>query len=96
MGDSKGPRTNILLSWAMVISSIVSCCSRADYNIAIGFLVLMLRSLTSTEKLKLGTKGVIHIILLSLIFDIIYNSIYWLLDSWRGFIRFVEIFIFSP
>ena len=72
MGDSKGPRTNIFLSWAMVISSIISCSSRADYNIAVGFLVLMLRSLTSTEKLKLGTKGIIHIILLSLIIDIIW------------------------
>ena len=72
MGDSKGPRTNALLAWVMVVSSIISCCSRADYNIAIGFLVLMLRSLTSTEKLKLGIKGIIHIILLSFIFDIIW------------------------
>ena len=80
MGNGKSPRTNILLAWGMVLLSIISCCSRADYNIAVGFLVLMLRSLTSTEKLKLGTKGVVHIILLSLIFDIIwiiqYTS-YW-------------------
>ena len=72
MNNAKGPKTNRLLAWTMVISSIISCCSRADYNIAVGFLVLMLRSLTSTEKLKLGTKGIIHIILLSLIFDIIW------------------------
>ena len=72
MNNAKGPKTNRLLAWTMVVSSIISCCSRADYNIAVGFLVLMLRSLTSTEKLKLGTKGIIHIILLSLIFDIIW------------------------
>ena len=72
MGESRGSRTNILLAWAIVVSSIISCSSRADYNIAVGFLVLMLRSHTSTEKLKLGTKGIIHIILLTLIFDIIW------------------------
>ena len=72
MNNAKGPKTNRLLAWTMVVSSIISCCSRADYNIAVGYLVLMLRSLTSTEKLKLGTKGIIHIILLSLIFDIIW------------------------
>ena len=72
MNNAKGPKTNRLLAWTMVVSSIISCCSRADYNIAVGFFVLMLRSLTSTEKLKLGTKGIIHIILLSLIFDIIW------------------------
>ena len=80
MANGKSPKTNILLAWAMISLSLISCCSRADYNIAVGFLVLLLRSLASTEKLKLGTKGVVHFILLSLIFDIIwiiqYTS-YW-------------------
>ena len=40
-----------------------------------------LRSLTSTEKLRLATKGAIHIILVSLIFDIIWIIQYY--SYWR-------------
>ena len=78
--NSKSLNLNRLIAWVIVASSIISCSSRADYNIAIGYLILLLRSLTSTEKLKLATKGSIHIILVSIIFDIIwiiqYTS-YW-------------------
>ena len=79
--NSKSIKLNTLIAWAIVASSIVSCSSRADYNIAIGYLILLLRSLTSTEKLRLAIKGSIHIILVSIIFDIIwifqYIILYW-------------------
>ena len=73
-------KTNTLIAWALISLSIFSCSTRADYNIIIGFLILLLRSFTSIEKVKLASKVSIHVILLSLIFDIIwiiqYTS-YW-------------------
>ena len=79
--NSKNLNLIKLIAWTIVVSSIISCSSRADYNIAIGYLILLLRSLTSTEKLKLGTKGCIHIILVSIIFDIIWIIQYY--SYWR-------------
>ena len=75
--NSNGLKLNTLIAWAIVTSSIISCSSRADYNIAIGYLILLLRSLTSPEKLRLATKGSIHIILVSIIFDIIWIIQYY-------------------
>ena len=70
--------SNIML-WILIATSILSCSCRADYNIIIGFLLLMLRS-HRTEKYKQFAKVIIHIIILSLLFDLIwiwqYTS-YW-------------------
>ena len=71
----------LLMAWALIVLSIFSCCSRADYNVICGFLVLLLRSITSGDKYKLGIKGNIHILILALIFDIIW--IYQYSRFWR-------------
>ena len=76
----KSQKTNILIAWTIIALSIFSCSSRPDYNIIIGFLILLLRSL-SNQKLKPGLKGCIHIILISLIFDIIWIFQYY--SYWR-------------
>ena len=69
-------KTMTYLSWLLVALAILSCNSRADYNIVIGFLILFLRSQYS----KSFIKATLHIVTLSLIFDIIwiwqYTS-YW-------------------
>ena len=69
---SKNTNSSTLLSWVLICSSIFSCCCRADYNIIIGFLILFLRSQYTNDKFKLLTKAIIHILVLSLFFDIIW------------------------
>ena len=68
------------ISWLITALSIFSCCSRADYNIVIGFLLLFLRSHYTSDKYKTFTKATLHILIISLLFDIIwiwqYTS-YW-------------------
>ena len=68
-----------ILLWLIICSSIFSCSCRADYNIIIGFLLLLLRS-HRTDKYKQFAHAIIHIVILSLIFDLIwiwqYTS-YW-------------------
>ena len=74
------PKTSTILTWSLITLSIISCCSRPDYNIIIGFLILFFRGLNSSEKRKLITRVQIQLLLLSLIFDIFwiirYNSLW--------------------
>ena len=74
------PKTSKILTWSLITLSIISCCSRPDYNIIIGFLILFFRGLNSSEKRKLITRVQIQLLLLSLIFDIFwiirYNSLW--------------------
>ena len=64
-------------SWLLIALSIYSCSSRADYNIIIGFLILLLRSQYASDKFKSFTKATIHIILLSVIIDLIWIFEYY-------------------
>ena len=74
------PKTTSLLSWALIASSMVSCYSRPDYNIILGFLILFFRGHNSGDKQKTVNRFQIQILLISLLFDIFwilkYNS-YW-------------------
>ena len=62
------PKLTLYLIWGLIALSILSCFSRPDYNIICGFLVLFLRYKGVGKKLRCG----IHILLLSIIFDIIW------------------------
>ena len=74
------PKTSTILTWSLITLSIISCCSRPDYNIIIGFLILFFRGLNTSEKRKLITRVQIQLLILSLIYDIIwiirYNSLW--------------------
>ena len=71
------PRTTSLLTWGLIASSIISCYSRADYNIILGFLILFVRGHNSGEKKRLLNRFQIQILLISLIFDIIWIIEYY-------------------
>ena len=75
--SQKGSKLMPYLSWLLVALSIYSCSSRADYNIIIGFLILLLRSQFASDKFKSFTKATIHIILLSVIIDLIWLFEYY-------------------
>ena len=62
-------KTATYLSWLLIALAILSCTSRADYNIIIGFLILFLRSQYANKNF---IKATLHILTLSLIFDIIW------------------------
>ena len=70
-------KTVTFLSWILIALAILSCNSRADYNVVIGFLILFLRSQYANKSF---IKAAIHILTISLFFDIIwiwqYTS-YW-------------------
>ena len=68
----QSPKLISYLSWIMIAFSIYSCSARADYNIIIGFLILLLRSQSASEKYKLFIKAAIHILLISVLVDIIW------------------------
>ena len=74
------PKTSTILTWSLISLSIISCCSRPDYNIVIGFLILFFRGLNTSEKRKLITRVQIQLLILSLIYDIFwiirYNSLW--------------------
>ena len=71
-------KTILLFIWGLIALSILSCFSRPDYNIVCGFLILFLRSRNyGTKSLRCG----IHILLLSIIFDIIWIIKYS--SAWR-------------
>ena len=76
---AKTSKTSTFLSWILIASAIFSCSSRADYNVILGFLILLLRS-HRTDRFKYFCKATIHILILSLVFDCIwiwqYTS-YW-------------------
>ena len=71
------PKITLYIIWGLIALSILSCFSRPDYNIILGFLILFLRSKNIDKKaLKCG----IHLLLFSLIFDIIWivkYSTFW-------------------
>ena len=76
------PKNVLYMAWALIALSIYSCCSRADYNVIGGFLVLLMRSnIASGDNYKSGIKLGIYILLFSLIFDMIW--IYQFTGFWR-------------
>ena len=74
------PKTSTLLTWSIIAISIISCCSRPDYNVIIGFAILFFRGLNSGEKQKILLRIQLQLLTISFIFDILwilkYNS-YW-------------------
>ena len=62
----------LYMIWSLIALSIFSCSSRADYNIICGFLILLLRNISSYDNYKSAIKGGIHILILTIIFDIIW------------------------
>ena len=74
------PKTSTLLTWSLITLSIISCCSRPDYNIVMGFLILFFRGLNTSEKRKIILRVEIQFLILSLIYDIFwiirYNSLW--------------------
>ena len=64
------PKTSILLTWSIIALSIISCFSRPDYNIVIGFLILFFRGLNQGEKQLILSRLQLQILIISLIFDI--------------------------
>ena len=79
--NKKSIKSISLMAWSLIGLSIFSCCSRPDYNVIIGFLVLLLRSYDSSDKKLFFCKAAIHIILLSCIFDIFW--IFKYTSLWR-------------
>ena len=77
----KTPKYIISITYALIALSIFSCCSRPDYNVIIGFLVLLLRSHDTSDKKQFFSKAALHIILLSCIFDL-----FWIV-KYTGFWR---------
>ena len=70
-GLIKGTKSKLALYliWGLIALSMLSCFSRPDYNIVCGFLILFLRSKNNGNKsIRCG----IHILLFSIIFDIIW------------------------
>ena len=61
-----------LLTFALIACSMLSCCSRADYNILIGFFILLIRGYNSEENAKKLTKIGIQLLCITLIFDLIW------------------------
>ena len=67
--NAKETKSSLYMTWGLIASSILSCFCRPDYNIVCGFLVLLLRSRNNGKKiLRCG----IHLLLLSIIIDIIW------------------------
>ena len=75
----KRVKTSTILTWLLLASAIFSCSARADYNILVGFLILLLKS-HRTDKFKMFLKVVIHILVLTIFLDFLwiwqYTS-YW-------------------
>ena len=78
--SQKSPKTSTILTWILLASAIFSCSARADYNILIGFFILLLKS-HRTDKFKMFLKVVIHSLILSIIIDIIW--IWQYTNYWR-------------
>ena len=74
------PKTSTILTWSLITLSIISCCSRPDYNIIIGFLILFFRGLNASDKQKMISRIQLQALILSFIFDILwiikYNSLW--------------------
>ncbi len=65
----KTPKRISFMAWCLIALSIFSCCSRPDYNVILGFLVLLLRYFDTSDKRQFFSKAALHILLLSCIFD---------------------------
>ena len=74
------PKTSTILTWSLITLSIISCCSRPDYNIIIGFLILFFRGLNASEKQRIISRIKFQALILSFILDILwiikYNSLW--------------------
>ena len=74
------PKTSTILTWSLITLSVISCCSRPDYNIIIGFLILFFRGLNASDKQKMISRIQFQALILSFIFDILwiikYNSLW--------------------
>ena len=74
------PKTSTILTWSLITLSVISCCSRPDYNIIIGFLILFFRGLNASDKQKMISRIQSQALILSFIFDILwiikYNSLW--------------------
>ena len=74
------PKTSTILTWSLITLSVISCCSRPDYNIIIGFLILFFRGLNASDKQKMISRIQLQALILSFIFDILwiikYNSLW--------------------
>ena len=74
------PKASNLLTWSLISLSTISCCSRPDYNIIIGFLILFIRGLNAGEKKIIISRLQIQFLVISFIFDILwiikYNSVW--------------------
>ena len=68
----QNPKSITYLAWIIVAFSIFSCSARADYNIIIGFFILLLRSQSISQKYLLFIKAAIHVLVVSIIIDIIW------------------------
>ena len=65
----KTPKQISFMTWCWIALSICSCSSRPDYNVILGFLVLLLRRFDTSDKRQFFSKAALHILLLSCIFD---------------------------
>ena len=77
----KTPKQISFMAWCLIALSIFSCSSRPDYNVILGFLVLLLRKFDISDKRQFFSKAALHILLVSCIFDC-----FWLLkytSAWR-------------
>ena len=74
------PKTSTILTWSLITLSVISCCSRPDYNVIIGFLILFFRGLNASDKQKMISRIQLQALILSFIFDILwiikYNSLW--------------------
>ena len=74
------PKKSTILTWSLITLSVISCCSRPDYNIIIGFLILFFRGLNASDKQKMISRIQLQALILSFIFDILwiikYNSLW--------------------
>ena len=74
------PKISNLLTWSLITLSTISCCSRPDYNIIIGFLILFIRGLNACEKKIVVSRLQVQFLIISLIIDIFwvikYNSVW--------------------
>ena len=74
------PKISNLLTWSLITLSTISCCSRPDYNIIIGFLILFIRGLNAGEKKIVVSRLQVQFLIISLIIDIFwvikFNSVW--------------------
>ena len=77
----KTPKSISSMAWALIALSILSCSARPDYNVIIGFLVLLLRSFDSSDKKPFFSRACLHILVTPCIFDLFW--IFKYTGKWR-------------